>query len=153
MHEESVIPKTERRSLRYDFTAPEIYELSMRLANKTKEIVGKEAEKKSAMSQFGATINELKATVQKLSNQVSEGYEFREVECDIEYNKPEQGKKTLTRRDNKQQIVEKMEGWEWNLFTSVNADDGIEKADDKKKKEKDALPDTTDLDFMDESPL
>ncbi len=125
MHSDSIIPKSERRSLRYDYTAPEIYDLSMRLANKTKEIASKEAEKKSVVSQFSATINELKATVAKLSNNVSEGYEFREVECTIEFNKPEQGKKTLTRSDNKQQIIERMESWEWNLFTSVGADDDI----------------------------
>jgi hypothetical protein len=125
MHSESVIPTTERRSLRYDFSAPEIYELSLRLANKHKEVTRQEEEKKSVVSQYAAKINELKASINNLSNNVSEGYEFREVECTVEFNKPEMGKKTLTRKDNQQTIVERMENWEFNLFTQVTADDGI----------------------------
>jgi uncharacterized phage infection (PIP) family protein YhgE len=125
MHSESVIPTTERRSLRYDFSAPEIYELSLRLANKHKEVTRQEEEKKSVVSQYAAKINELKASINNLSNNVSEGYEFREVECTVEFNKPETGKKTLTRKDNQQTIVERMENWEFNLFTQVTADDGL----------------------------
>lgn len=125
MHNESVIPQTERRSLRYDFSATEIYDLSLKLAGKTREFNTVTEEKKSINSQYTATLNEIKATCNKLSNQVSDGWEMRDTECSIEFNKPEQGKKTLTRKDTNAVIIEKMEPWEWNLFTSVGADDAL----------------------------
>jgi phosphopantetheinyl transferase (holo-ACP synthase) len=111
------------RSLRYDFTAVEIHDYSLQLANKTKELSAIEEERKSVTSNFAAKINEAKATCNKLSNFISNGYEYRDIECTVEYHKPEQGKKTLTRKDNKEKIVEKMEQYEWNLFNQVTEEE------------------------------
>lgn len=131
---DSVIPKSERRSLRCDFSAVEIQEMSFRLANKIKELASQQEEKKSQQKQADAKINITQAEITKLSNFVSDGYEFREVECPIAYNTPEPGKKTLTRSDNQQPIVERMEQWEHNLFTQVTDDDFLESSLDSKKK-------------------
>lgn len=109
--------KTERRTLRYDFTASEIHDLSLSLAGKTKELQALEEEKSAVASQYGAKLKEAKAVCNKLSNQVADGWEFREVDCEVKYHHPEQGQKTVIRLDNKKEFVEKMETWEWNLFT------------------------------------
>lgn len=119
----SIIPKTTNRSLRYDFTAVEIHDYSLQLANKTKELSAIEEERKSVTSNFAAKINEAKATCNKLSNFISNGYEYRDIECIVEYHKPEQGKKTLTRKDTKEKIIEKMEQYEWNLFNQVTEEE------------------------------
>jgi hypothetical protein len=108
------------RSLRYDFTAIEIHDFSLQLANKTKELSAVEEEKKSITSQFSAKINEAKATCNKLSNFISNGYEYRDIECIIEYHKPEQGRKTITRKDNNVSFIENMHSHEWNLFNQAN---------------------------------
>lgn len=113
---DSIIPKTEKRSLRYDFSAVEIHDLALNLANKTKELAAVEEEKKSVTSQYAAKVNEAKASCNKLSNQVADGYEIRDVECDIEFHKPKEGMKTLIRKDNSKIIEEKMSDWEFNLF-------------------------------------
>lgn len=106
-----------RRSLRYDFTASEIHDLSLELAKKTKELAAVADEKKSVVSQFTARLNEIKATTNKLSNQVADGWEYREVECEVEYHKPQQGKKTIIRKDsNKVAMIETMTDYDWNLF-------------------------------------
>jgi hypothetical protein len=118
--------KTEKRTLRYDFTAVETHDLSLSLANKTKEKVALEEEKKSVMSQYKAKLDEVTAHCNKLSNQVSDGFEYREVDCEIEYHSPENGKKTVTRLDTKNATVEKMETWEYNLFNQS----GLEGADE-----------------------
>lgn len=108
---------TIKRSLRYDFTAPEIHDLSMELAKKTKEHNSLTEEKKSVVSQWTAKINEVKATTTKLSNLVSDGFEFRDVDCVVEYHKPQQGKKTIIRKDsNTVVVVETMTDYDWNLF-------------------------------------
>jgi predicted NodU family carbamoyl transferase len=110
-------PKTEKRSLRCDLTAKEIHDHSLQLAEKNKSIVAIEEEKKSVMSQYKARIDETKATINKLSNIVTDGFEMRDVECEITYHKPQQGKKTIVRKDlDKVHAVETMEEWEFNLF-------------------------------------
>ncbi len=81
--------------MKYTFSAPEIYDLSHQLANKTKELATITEEKKSVVSQYGARINEAKATTNRLSNLVADGYEFREFECEVEYHTPEQGKENI----------------------------------------------------------
>lgn len=108
---------TVKRSLRYDFTAVEIHDLSVQLANKTKELSAITEEKKSVNSQFTARINEVKAATNKLSNQVSDGFEYREIDCEVKFHKPEQGKKTLIRKDTDKVVaVEAMTDYDWNLF-------------------------------------
>lgn len=108
---------TVKKSLRYDFTAVEIHDLSVQLANKTKEQAAIAEEKKSVNSQFTARLNEIKAACNKLSNQVADGFEYREIDCEVEFHKPEQGKKTFIRKDNgKVAGVEAMTDYDWNLF-------------------------------------
>jgi len=133
MSELSIVPKTEKKFLCYDFTALEIYELSLNLANKTKELSSIKEEKKAISSQYTAKENEARATCNKLSNQVSDGHEIREIECAIDYHKPAQGFKTLTRKDNGQKFEEKMADWEWNLFNQVGEDDFLQEDKPKKK--------------------
>lgn len=111
-----VLKNSEKRWLRYDFTAVEINELSLELANTTQQITQKKDEKKSVVSQFKSKIDELESKTGALSNKVASGYEIREVECEVKYHKPEQGKKTIIRKDNNQKIIEKMTSEEWNLF-------------------------------------
>lgn len=52
-----VVPKHEKRWLRYDFSAVETHELSLEMANKTQELQQVDAEKKSvpAGSKTGLT--------------------------------------------------------------------------------------------------
>lgn len=111
-----VLKNSEKRWLRYDFTATEISELSMDLANTTQQITQTRDEKKAVVSQFKSKIDELESKTGALSSKISSGYEIREVECEVKYHKPEQGKKTIIRKDNNQKIVEKMTSEEWNLF-------------------------------------
>lgn len=112
------LPK-EKRLIRYDFTAVEIHDLSLLIANKTKEQASLTEEKKSITSQYAAKLNEIKANLNKLSNQVSDGYESRETEFTIEYHKPTQGQKTLTPVNGGKAIEEKMLSYEYNLFNQV----------------------------------
>jgi hypothetical protein len=117
---ENILPKVEKRYLRYDFSAVEVHELSVDMANKTQQIANTEQEKKSATSQFTSKLNTLKQDVGSLANKVASGYEIREVMCDIEYHKPTQGYKTLTRKDNGQKIEEKMTNEDYNLWNQYN---------------------------------
>lgn len=91
---------TEKRTLRYDFTAVEVHDKSVQLANKTKEVASLVKKKKSVTSQCTAEINAAEAECAVLSNHVADGYEHREVECEVIFNQPTNGKKTIIRKDS-----------------------------------------------------
>lgn len=111
-----ILKNSEKRWLRYDFSAVEIHDMSMDLANKTQKFAEVEREKKSSASAFASRLTAISADLGLLSNKVASGYETREVECEILYHKPEQGKKTVIRLDDKTKTIEKMTSEEWNLF-------------------------------------
>jgi rRNA processing protein Krr1/Pno1 len=112
------VPTTEKRSLRYDFTAVEIHDLSLALASKTKEVNQLTEEKKSVVSQWTAKVNEAKATCNSLSFKVSDGFEYRDIECEVILNQPAQGKKTVIRKDDNRLVgVEEMSKSDWDKLT------------------------------------
>lgn len=116
-----LLPRTEKRTLRYDFTAVEIHELSLQLANKNKEVKSLVQKKKSVTSQCTAEINAAEAACGVLSNQVADGYEHREVDCEVIFNQPANGKKTIIRKDSNTIVgVEAMTTNGWNLINEEN---------------------------------
>lgn len=119
-----VLKNSEERYLRYDFTAPEIYDLSMKLANKTQDKERIESEKKSIVSQYKSQLDALSAEIGSTSNKVANGYEMRKVDCKVEYHKPEQGKKTITRTDTQEKIIEKMTSEEFTLWNQEGLKEG-----------------------------
>jgi hypothetical protein len=121
-----VIPESERRNLRYDFSAVETHDMSLRLANKVKELDSVKEEAKSVAAQWSAKTGVISAEIKKPSNSVADGWEFREIECTVAYNKPKAGRKTYTRKDNSATFEEAMEDWEWNLFTQVDAENTVQ---------------------------
>lgn len=131
---------TEKRTLRYDFTAVEVHELSMDLAGKTKEIVTLKKQKTSAVSQYTAKINEAEATCNSLSNKVADGFEHREVECEVIFNQPTNGKKTIIRKDSNTLVgVEAMTTSDWDKIndeqTLFPLDESLQKDGDTQQVE------------------
>lgn len=112
---------TEKRNLRYDFTAVEIHDLSMALANKNKEVAALVKKKKSVTSQCTAEINAAEAACAILSNQVADGYEHRDIDCEVIFNQPANGKKTIIRKDTNTLVgVEPMTQADWNKINQEN---------------------------------
>lgn len=116
-----LLPRTEKRTLRYDFTAVEIHDLSLQLANKNKEVKSLIQKKKSVTSQCTAEINAAEAACGVLSNQVSDGYEHREIDCEVIFNQPTQGKKTIIRKDSNLLVgIESMTTIDWDKINEEN---------------------------------
>lgn len=117
---ESILPKIEKRYLRYDFTAVETHTMSVELASKHQEMVNVENQKKAATSQFSSRLSNIKSSIGELSDKVANGFEIREVTCDVVYHRPRQGMKTLTRKDTGEKIEEKMTDSDWNLWNQYD---------------------------------
>jgi hypothetical protein len=100
----------------------------MKLANKTQDKSRVAEEKKSVVSQYKSQIDAIDAELSNISSKVANGYEMRKVECEIQYHKPEQGKKTIIRKDTNETSVEKMTSEEWNLWNQYNPEETKEAA-------------------------
>ena len=86
------------QSLPVKLTQEEIIESAKSLAKTTNELRDCEARKTEVTSQFAADLKKLKATTDSISIKISNGYEYREVECAWSFNY-KTDTKTLTRID------------------------------------------------------
>lgn len=86
------------QSLPVQLTQEEIVEAARSLAKTTNELRDCESRKMEVTSQFAADLKKLKATTDSISIKISNGYEYKEVECAwaLDYAKDT---KTLTRLD------------------------------------------------------
>ena len=93
-------PKNEKRHLAHDFTDDELRSLGDELANETMNLQNLESEKKSVVSQYKSKADEIKAKIQTISANIAARREFRWTDCEVRFNEPKTGKKTVVRLDN-----------------------------------------------------
>ncbi len=93
-------PKNEKRHLPHEFTPEELRTLGDELANETMNLQNIESEKKSVVSQYKSKMDEIKAKIQTISANIAARREFRWTDCEVRFNEPKTGKKTVVRMDN-----------------------------------------------------
>ncbi len=89
----------EDKWLRCDFTEPEMLDMGKRLARANERLDALAREKEEVVSAIKARASKIESEVSDLSQNLNKGYEYRDIECTVEYHKPENGKKTVTRLD------------------------------------------------------
>ena len=67
-----------------------------------------EATLKEISSQYKAEIVQQDNIIQQAAQKIRDGYEYREVDCEVAFNVPERGKKTITRLDTMETSVQIM---------------------------------------------
>lgn len=87
-----------KMSLRCVFTQEEMREIATELAQKHKEAIEIEEDKRRVMSDYKARIDTVKARMNKLAVNYDSGYELRDIDCRVDYNY-KTNKKTYTRMD------------------------------------------------------
>jgi hypothetical protein len=113
------------KNLRYLFSDDEKLVLSMELAKINQEIERIDESKKVAMADFR---NQLVAAGEKcseLAGKVTNGFEYRDIECQVEYHKPKRNQKTFTRLDTGEILIDLMTQEDLNLFTQPEPDGDI----------------------------
>lgn len=109
VEEQFVEKKTEY--LRYTFSDPELLDLSKQLARKLAEEERAERELKEVTTQLKSVVTLKEGEVHSLSGLVQNGYEYRMIDCEIFFDMPERGKKTMIRIDTREIVSEqKMSG-------------------------------------------
>ena len=117
--------KIEKKSLRHDFSAEEILDLSRELAHKNDEFNSVDSERKATASSYGAKLKTLGHEMDELATKVNDGHEFRDIECDVLFHTPTAGRKTFRRRDNGVHLPsEPMEAYENDLFNQPTGKQG-----------------------------
>jgi len=113
----------EVRNLKYVYTQPELVELGKEYAYANRQLAELEDQKKSLNAQMTSQISAQKEMVNLLTTKVGNGYQYRDVECDVFYHSPEKGFKTIertdideTRTDMEAVTVEKMTEKDWMLW-------------------------------------
>ena len=99
--------------LEYKFTPEELTGFSQDLARDTAKMGELEDAKKMAMSQFKAELDACHARANLNAEHIRTGKEMRMVDCEVDYDTPKTGKKTITRTDTGERLkVMDMEDWE-----------------------------------------
>lgn len=104
------------RLLRYTFTDAEILEIGRQMAQAAQQRDRVEDERKSVMAQLKSRHEEASAKINLCSTRISAGYEMRSIMCEVHYDKPSTGRKTLYRLDNGEMVgIEDMSSEERQL--------------------------------------
>ncbi len=88
-----------KKLLNCKFTDEEMRQFGITLAQEAQRKERLEDAKKQSASQFKADIDAVDAQIRSLSQKLARGSEDRYVDCDVFFNSPEEGKKTIVRTD------------------------------------------------------
>lgn len=87
------------RILNCKYTAEEMQDLGVQLAVANQRKGSLEDSKKQSQSQYKAEIDAQDATIKSLSQKLARGSEDRNVDCEVLFHTPSEGKKTIARSD------------------------------------------------------
>jgi uncharacterized coiled-coil protein SlyX len=90
--------KTFQRSVPVKLTQEEYVEKGKQMSREQNEMTSLTARLKEVSTDFKAKIAQKEATINSLSITISNGYEYREIDCRYEY-RPKDGKKDVIRLD------------------------------------------------------
>ena len=115
--------KIVKEFLRYDFTESEMKakasELSLALQRKERA----EMDQKAAQAQFKERIEAQTNIISRVSREYQAGYEFRDIECHVEFHTPTVGSKRITRIDTGELVREcamRNDELQENLFSEAS---------------------------------
>lgn len=127
-----------RVNLRHDFTEREKKEIATALANANQNKVSLEDQKKRVDADLKAQITEVESVISRECRKYTNGYEYRDIECEVWLHHPAKGKKTTFRKDSHELVRESfMEPHEMqqSLFKEQKAaEEAIAKAREAKQR-------------------
>lgn len=97
-------PKKTELSLRVVYTERELLEIGKKLAEANRELDAAESEKKQITATLKAKCDGIAARVSQHSGEISSGYTYRMVPCEVHFDMPSPGMKTTVRLDTKEVI-------------------------------------------------
>jgi len=114
---ETKVKDTAKRNVRCILTKDETLEKAQILSKANRDLLEVADQKKTVVSELKGKEERLNGEIKMLSEHISNGYVYRDVECEITYHAPVNNVKSLTRKDTGESFTEPMSSDEINLFT------------------------------------
>lgn len=92
--------------LRYEFSEEELRERSKSLAMNVQRQTQTGEEQKAAQAQFKERLRRFTSEINKLSRDINNGWEMRNIICRVVYHSPTQGVKLIVREDTGELVRE-----------------------------------------------
>lgn len=108
---------TKPLSLKHEFSTEEINEIAVEMSHQINERNRVVVEKASAMKSFNGQLKYWETKINQNNELITDGYEYRDVTVEVEFNKPVNGQKMITRLDTEESWQEPMTLEEFDLFT------------------------------------
>jgi len=109
-------------SLECKYTPEQMAEIAKKLSGAVAELESVAAEKKTSDSVYNGRIKKIEEEIGTLAKSYNRGYEMQEITCDIRYDDPAPGQKSVYRVDTKELVStkemtfeEKQEELQFNL--------------------------------------
>lgn len=99
-------PVTVEEYLRYEFTEDQLREKAKSLAVTVQRQTQTQEEQKAAQAQFKERLERFVAEIGKLSRDINNGWEMRNIECVVNFHSPVQGTKQILRLDTGELVRE-----------------------------------------------
>lgn len=113
------MPELISKEFRHDYSEAEAHALAIDLAEGIKKLKEINAKKKEEVKKFTTEADKVALKCDELSVKVSDGFEMRNVQCWVDYNKPSTGQKQITRIDTAEVFTEPMTEEDWTLFSQA----------------------------------
>lgn len=102
--EQTAIPgvkqeRSQKWEVKYTFSNDELLGLGQRVVRLIEERQEVEDRKKSANSQFKMELDRLSEQINQTSNKIGNGYTMQDMDCEVWFNRPEDGLKSYVRPD------------------------------------------------------
>jgi len=97
---------TTTESYKHTFTSIELAEIADNMARAAARVYEIEKQKSEQAAHYGAELKAANLAAGELVAKYNQRYEMRDVECRIEYDKPEPGYKAFIRLDNGESLKE-----------------------------------------------
>lgn len=95
-----------KETIKHEFTQAELAEIADRMAQAAASVYRIEKEKSESAAHFSAELKAANLKAGELVERYNNRYEMREVECRVEFDKPEPGWKSYVRIDNEKVVKE-----------------------------------------------
>lgn len=99
--------KTYTEWLPYTFSEQEKRDIASKLAQANQALSELNDRKAQVAADFKAQITATESVIAKESRRYTNGYEFRDVDCDVLFDKPSHGLKTIVRKDTGEVVKER----------------------------------------------
>lgn len=99
---------TKTLNLKHDFSNDEINDIAKEMSAHLNTKVALEIEKSQAMKGYSSQIKYWDKKINQLNELITNEFEYRDISCEVKYNDPVVGQKTIIRQDNYEQWQEPM---------------------------------------------